>query len=99
MRFEALIRWDNPVLGSIPPAKFIPIAEESGLMISIGNWVIREACRTARKWQEAGCRDVPVAVNISAQQFCRPDFIDTVLEIVQSTPLDPECWNWNSPRQ
>jgi EAL domain-containing protein (putative c-di-GMP-specific phosphodiesterase class I) len=89
VRFEALIRWEHPTLGLVPPDKFIPIAEESGLIVPIGNWVIQEACRTARRWYEAGCRGVPVGVNISAQQFCRPDFIDTVLGIVNQTPLDP----------
>ena len=89
VRFEALLRWEHPTLGSVPPESFIPVAEESGLIIPIGDWVIEEACRTARKWDEAGCRGVPVAVNVSATQFSRPDFVDTVLAILRRTSLDP----------
>ena len=90
VRFEALLRWDHPTLGLVPPGRFITIAEESGLIVPIGNWVLAEACRTAKKWYEAGCRGVPVGVNISAQQFCHPDFIETVLGIVDQTALAPE---------
>ncbi len=89
VRFEALLRWDNPVLGSVAPANFIPIAEECGLIVPIGNWVLEEACRTARKWDQAGCRGIPVAVNVSALQFCREDFISTVTRILRETDLAP----------
>jgi len=89
VRFEALLRWSHPKLGAVEPATFIPVAEESGLIVPIGDWVLAEACRTAKKWEEAGCHGVPVAVNISAHQFCRADFIDTVARIVKETPLDP----------
>lgn len=89
VRFEALLRWDNPILGSVPPATFIPVAEECGLIIPIGNWVMEEACRTARKWHEAGCRGIPVAVNVSAVQFCREDFVGTVTHILRAMNLDP----------
>ena len=89
IRFEALIRWDHPTLGLVPPSTFIPIAEECGLIVPIGNWVITEACRTARKWHDAGCHNVPVSVNVSSEQFSRPDFIDNVLDIVRRTPLSP----------
>ncbi|MFN7994982.1 MAG: EAL domain-containing protein [Bryobacteraceae bacterium] len=90
VRFEALIRWEHPELGLIPPDRFIPIAEESGLILPIGDWVLTEACRTAKKWGETGCLGVPVAVNISPQQFCRTDFIDTVLSVLKETALDPQ---------
>ncbi|MCC6590673.1 MAG: EAL domain-containing protein [Bryobacterales bacterium] len=88
VRFEALLRWNHPVRGSIPPSKFIPIAEECGLIVPIGNWVLAEACKTARKWRDAG-NHLPVAVNVSAHQFCRSDFIATVIEAVQAAGIDP----------
>jgi diguanylate cyclase (GGDEF)-like protein len=90
VRFEALIRWSHPTMGNIEPVRFIPIAEESGLIVPIGKWVLEEACRTAKKWSEAGCSQVPVAVNVSAFQFCREDFISTVLGVVYQTPIAPE---------
>jgi EAL domain-containing protein (putative c-di-GMP-specific phosphodiesterase class I) len=89
VRFEALIRWRHRALGLVPPDKFIPLAEESGLIVPIGNWVIAEACRAAKKLQEDCDCAVPVAVNVSPQQFCRPDFVDTVLDILNPTQLDP----------
>jgi len=89
VRFEALLRWQHPTLGLVPPDKFIPIAEESGQIVPIGTWVIEEACRTAKKWYEAGYRNVPVAVNIAAQQLCHQDFIETVMGILNRTPLEP----------
>jgi diguanylate cyclase (GGDEF)-like protein len=89
VRFEALLRWQHPALGQVPPAKFIPIAEASGLIVPIGNWVMMDACRTAKKWQEAGCQRVSVGVNVSTKQFSRADFTDTVLDIVNQVQLDP----------
>lgn len=87
-RYEALLRWSHPVLGSIPPQKFIPIAEEVGSIVSIGNWVLESACRQAVEWQHSGCR-AGVGVNISAVQISQPDFADTVIEILNRTGLDP----------
>jgi diguanylate cyclase (GGDEF)-like protein/PAS domain S-box-containing protein len=66
---EALIRWNHPQIGLVPPAKFVPVAEVSGLIVAIGEWVLREACRQNRRWQEAGLPPISVAVNISSVQF------------------------------
>ena len=90
VRFEALLRWKHPILGFVPPSTFIPVAEECGLIKSIGTWVLNAACKTAVKWQEAGCVNVPVAVNVSACQFTEPDFLDTVLGVLQRTGLPAE---------
>ncbi|MGH8028410.1 MAG: PAS domain-containing protein, partial [Arenimonas sp.] len=73
--FEALLRWDSPTLGAVPPARFIPIAEALGLMPEIGGWVVEEACRQARAWLDAGHRDFVIAVNVSAQQLQRPGLV------------------------
>jgi len=67
--FEALLRWRHPGLGMISPDKFIPLAEETGLILSIGEWVIRTACRQAKAWQDAGLKPVRMAVNLSGRQF------------------------------
>ena len=75
---EALLRWHDPQRGLVPPMEFIPVAEETGLIAPIGEWVLRKACQQARAWQEAGYGDIPVAVNLSARQFNVPSFADSV---------------------
>lgn len=85
---EALVRWCDPELGNVPPSSFIPLAEESGFIISIGNWVMAEAVRQAVVWQQAG-RPVVISVNVSALQFQQPDFVERVASVLQLTGLDP----------
>jgi EAL domain-containing protein (putative c-di-GMP-specific phosphodiesterase class I) len=86
---EALIRWLHPERGLLPPAQFVPIAEDCGLIVPIGQWVLREACRQARAWQTAGLPPVPVAVNISALEFRHKDFLAGVRAILAETCLEP----------
>ncbi len=86
---EALIRWRDPDLGLVYPGQFVPIAEECGLIVPIGNWVLREACRQVRAWLDAGLRAVPVSVNISAVEFRHKGFVDGVALILQETGLAP----------
>ncbi|MBS1209261.1 MAG: hypothetical protein H6R19_1659 [Proteobacteria bacterium] len=87
---EALLRWNSDVLGFVPPNRFIPIAEESGLIIPIGRWVLRQACIHAMGWYATGVRSITVAVNISALQFRRDDIVAAVSEVLAETGLPPE---------
>ncbi|MEK7851666.1 MAG: EAL domain-containing protein [Deltaproteobacteria bacterium] len=86
---EALIRWQHPDMGLILPARFIHIAEDSGLIVPIGEWVLRTACRQNREWQKAGLSAVPISVNLSAVQFRESDFLETVARAVKDTEIDP----------
>jgi diguanylate cyclase (GGDEF)-like protein len=85
--FEALLRFLSPRLGNVPPCDFIPIAEETQLIVPLGEWVLREACRQSREWQQAGYPVASIAVNISALQFSRDDFAETVAQILDETGL------------
>ena len=87
---EALLRWQHPALGLVPPDKFIRIAENCGLIVPIGEWVLRTACSQARKWQEEGLSVVPVAVNVSAVQFRQEDFPEIVRRVLHETGLAPQ---------
>ena len=87
--FEALARWQHPQYGLLPPSKFIPIAEESGLIFSIGRWVLQKACAQMVQWREQGFGDFRVAVNMTARQFAQEDIAQTVQEILVQTGLDP----------
>jgi diguanylate cyclase (GGDEF)-like protein len=87
---EALVRWQHPKLGLVSPAKFIPLAEETGLIVSIGEWVLQTACAQNKAWQEAGFPPLRVAVNLSARQFQQPSLLETVAQTLQQTGLSPE---------
>jgi diguanylate cyclase (GGDEF)-like protein len=86
---EALIRWHHPQRGFVPPAQFIPIAEECGFIVPIGRWVLREACRQARAWQDSGLPLMQIAVNVSSVELRAKDFADGVRAILVETGLAP----------
>jgi EAL domain-containing protein (putative c-di-GMP-specific phosphodiesterase class I) len=86
---EALVRWRHPERGLVTPAEFIPLAEESGLIVPLGRWLLHEACRQNRAWQDAGLPRVPVAINLSAVQLRRADLIQTVAHALAESRLDP----------
>jgi diguanylate cyclase (GGDEF)-like protein/PAS domain S-box-containing protein len=86
---EALIRWMHPTRGMVPPAEFIPIAEDCGLILPIGAWVLREACAQARAWMDAGLPVTSMAVNVSAMEFRHEGFLDGLSAILAETGLDP----------
>jgi EAL domain-containing protein (putative c-di-GMP-specific phosphodiesterase class I) len=86
---EALLRWRHPTRGMIPPQQFVPIAEESGLIVPIGQWVVLQACRQARDWLDAGLPPVRMAVNVSAAEFMAKDFLSGVRAALISTGVEP----------
>jgi diguanylate cyclase (GGDEF)-like protein/PAS domain S-box-containing protein len=88
--FEALVRWQHPERGLVPPVEFIAVAEETGLIIPIGRWILREACRQMQNWQEQFSSNTPLAisVNLSSKQFSQPDLIEQVKHILEETGLD-----------
>ena len=88
--FEALLRWNTPENGDIPPARFIPVAEQSGLIKVIGARVLREACRFARRLADSGHGALCIAVNVSPHQLCAEGFIDSVREALQEAGISPQ---------
>ncbi|MBD2771607.1 EAL domain-containing protein [Iningainema sp. BLCCT55] len=86
---EALLRWQHPQMGLVAPKVFIPLAEESGLIIPIGEWVLRTACLQNKAWQEAGLSPMTIAVNLSPKQFRQPKLVETVTRILEQTGLSP----------
>lgn len=86
---EALIRWRHPVHGMISPGKFIPIAEEGGLIVPIGAWVLKQACLQARHWQQQFGVSIPVSINVSPLQFSRPGFLESVADALRGADLAP----------
>ncbi|MBF8982059.1 EAL domain-containing protein [Lutibacter sp. B2] len=90
MGMEALIRWKHPQLGMISPVKFIPIAEETGLIIPIGEWVLKTACIQNKQWQEDGYEPIRVSVNLSACQFRQKNIVERIVNILDEIKLDPK---------
>jgi EAL domain-containing protein (putative c-di-GMP-specific phosphodiesterase class I) len=88
---ESLLRWQHPSLGLILPDRFVSIAEESGLIVPIGQWVLREACRQAKVWQDVGLPDMRLAVNISAVELRSKEFVPGVEFILADTGFNPKC--------
>ena len=86
---EALLRWNSETLGAVPPSQFIPIAEETGLIVAIGEWVIREACAQLRRWRDAGLNDFPLSVNVSAKQFKTQRLVEVLLDAIREFALMP----------
>ncbi len=101
--FEALVRWQHPILGNIPPCQFIPMAEETGAIIELGEWVLRQACWQMRSWHDnfrgkttrisKENLDISVAVNFSAKQFLEPNLLEKVDKILRETGIDASCLN------
>jgi diguanylate cyclase (GGDEF)-like protein len=89
VRFEALARWTHLTLGTVPPSRFIPVAEESGLIVPLGAYIMERACTEAVGWQCLAGRPIQVAVNVSSVQFARDSFVDDVTEMLKRTGLDP----------
>ena len=88
---EALMRWNHPVKGMIPPSVFIPVAEESGLILPLGKWLIETVCQHGKKLVDSGLKDITIAINISAIQIRESCFIENITNAIKSTGLDPKC--------
>lgn len=88
---EALLRWQSAKFGFVQPAMFIPFLEDTGLIVAVGDWVIREACRQSKLWQEEGHKNLVVSVNVSARQFIQNNLVDSVCQALSDNKLKPEC--------
>src|SRR5260221_4617597 len=88
---EALLRWHHPERGMVQPAEFIPLAEETGLIVPLGRWVLHEACSQNKAWQNQGLQNLRVAVNISGVQFQQKDLVDSIAQALKVSALDPRC--------
>ncbi|WP_338043914.1 EAL domain-containing protein [Paenibacillus lutrae] len=90
---EALVRWEHPELGRIPPDKFIPLAESSGLILKIDEWVLLEACRQNKAWQDAGLPKIPIAVNLSGLHFSQTHLVELIQQVLEQSGLDEKYLN------
>lgn len=86
---EALLRWHHPERGLVSPGEFMPVLEETGLIVPVGEWVLKAVCRQIKEWESAGIQPVPVAVNLSARQFCARDLGETIKQIIEEHQVDP----------
>jgi len=93
MGFEALVRWQHPTQGLLLPASFIPVAEETGLIVPLGWWVLHEACRQMQAWREAipATQSLKLSVNMSSKQFSQQGLIDKFKDILRETGFSPHC--------
>lgn len=91
---EALVRWNHPKRGLLPPGEFIPLAEESGLIVPLGEWVLKTACQYNKQWQLAGYEPVNVSVNLSMRQFRQYNLAERIGAILCEVDLDPVTWSW-----
>lgn len=87
---EALMRWEHPALGIISPAKFIPLSEDSGFILQLGEWALREACQTVKHWHDEGYQHMTVALKLSPKQFYHPDICKVLTRVIKSTSLNPK---------
>lgn len=88
--FEALVRWNHPTRGLVTPGEFIPIAEETGLIIPIGSWVLLEACKQLKQWDEEGFHDISMSVNLSPRQFKDSELVEKIRHVIEETQIAPE---------
>jgi diguanylate cyclase (GGDEF)-like protein/PAS domain S-box-containing protein len=87
---EALVRWQHPEQGMIPPLRFIPLAEETGLIVPMGEWITQEACEQVRRWQDGHISDVSIAINLSSKQFLQPSLVQSVRKAADKAGIDPQ---------
>ncbi|HEY5673833.1 MAG TPA: EAL domain-containing protein [Malonomonas sp.] len=88
---EALVRWEQDELGTISPVRFIPIAEETGLIVPLGRWILHTSCAQLKSWQDSGAPPMKIAVNLSGRQLQQPDLLPMIAEVLHETGLEPEC--------
>ncbi|TVP62533.1 MAG: EAL domain-containing protein [Nodularia sp. (in: Bacteria)] len=88
---ESLLRWHSPELGSVFPSEFIPVAESTGLIISLGRWVLQNVCKQIKTWQDIGCISLRIAVNVSVIEFNHPSFIKKLITFLKMNNLEPQC--------